>query len=255
MANAVHTTINNARGTENNFARGDELWYASPGVIQNRSDVAERERSMQEAPHPNKLRMLLAIAGLNQREAAYEAGIPEGTLRHYVAGEQVIPRHDRVKLAQVIGCEIQDLAPQYNTPIDIPQKLEAGHRMADGNKPLPILESHGFFSFGKMETTLIVLDGNGTDAYAPQHIHTFYNFRPIHFFEEIEQAREQIEKEQTQHEGNENKKLFAIPFTPEDVCSFVFSHGPWGGGALMGIYHTLVHEFGREHTNRALSSL
>ena len=52
----------------------------------------------------------------------------------------------------------------------------------------------------------------------------------------------------------ENKKLFAIPFTPEDVCRFVFSHGPWGGGALMGIYHTLVHEFGKEQVNTALSS-
>lgn len=52
----------------------------------------------------------------------------------------------------------------------------------------------------------------------------------------------------------ENKKLFAIPFAPENVCEFVFSHGPWGGGALMGIYHTLVHEFGKEHVNAVLSS-
>jgi len=52
----------------------------------------------------------------------------------------------------------------------------------------------------------------------------------------------------------ENKKLFAIPFTPEDVCEFVFSHGPWGGGALMGIYLTLVHECGREVVERVLAS-
>jgi hypothetical protein len=52
----------------------------------------------------------------------------------------------------------------------------------------------------------------------------------------------------------ENKKLFAVPFTPEEVCMFVFSHGPWGGGALMGIYHTLVHEFGKERVDTALSS-
>ena len=69
---------------------------------------------MQEVPHPNKLRMLLAVAGLSQRETAREAGIPEGTLRHYVAGEQIIPRRDRAKLAQVIGCDVQDLAPQYD---------------------------------------------------------------------------------------------------------------------------------------------
>ena len=38
------------------------------------------------------------------------------------------------------------------------------------------------------------------------------------------------------------------------VCTFVFSHGPWGTGALMGIYHTLVREFGKEHVNTAISS-
>ncbi len=401
---------------------------------------------MQEAPHPNKLRTLLAIAGLNQRETAREAGIPEGTLRHYVAGEQVIPRRDRVKLAQVIGCEIQELAPQYNATTDMPKKLESNNRMVDGKKSLPVLESHGFFSFGKMETALIVLDGNGMETYAPQHIRTFYDIRPISFVEEIEQTRARIEREQAEHEGNgkllqwngeiyhlatyqlsrepvheqmklhlwfrptdyftvlaknrclkdktfrekyspgydwdaafsslpipfgvglslvtsdgyilfaqregnvgvrpsyfmtsmeeglsrpvdrstgssapdvyrcacrglaeelglientdfsvsdilflgfgldteyymcglrgcmkiakpacdiinnwqlgvkdkmENKKLFAIPFTPEGVGEFVFSREPWGGGALMGIYHTLVHEFGREHVNHVLSS-
>lgn len=100
---------------------------------------------MQEAPHPNKLRLLLAIAGLNQREAARESGIPEGTLCHYVVGEQVIPKRDRVRLAQVIGCDIHDLAPQYDAKIDMPKKLELRHRMADDEKPLPPLESNGFF--------------------------------------------------------------------------------------------------------------
>ena len=309
------------------------------------------------------------------------------------------------------------------------------------------LESDGFFCFGKRETALIVLDGSGMEAYSPQHIRTFYDARPIQFFEEIEQTREQIEQEQAhlvegseklvqwngdiyhlaayqlsrdpiheqmklhlwfrptdyftmlaknrclkdrmfrekyiagydwnipfsslpipfgvglslvtsdgyllfaQREGNlgvrpsyfmtsveeglsrpldrsassdapdvyrcacrglaeelgllentdfsladilflgfgldteyymcglrgfmritktardiinnwqlgvkdkmENKKLLAIPFTPEEMCDFVFSHGPWAGGALMGIYHTLVHEFGREHVNHVMSS-
>jgi len=401
---------------------------------------------MQEAPHPNKLRKLLAVAGLNQREAARESDIPEGTLRHYVAGEQVIPRRDRIKLAQVIGCDVQDLAPQYDTQEDMLKKLGSRPRMTDDKKLLPPLESDGFFSFGKFETALIVLDGNGTEAYSPQNIRTFYDFRPIKFIDEIEQMRGRIEKEQVRNEINgkplqwngdiyhlakyilsrepvheqmklnlwfhptdyytilaknrclkesifrekyilgydweipfpalpipfgvglslltvdgyilfaqrggdlgvrpghfmtsieeglsrpldrstisdapdvyrcacrglseelgliensdfsvsdilflalgldteyymcglrgfmksqktaneimrnwqigvkdkmENKKLFAIPFTPEDVCKFVFSHEPWGGGALMGIYHTLVHEFGKEQVNSVISS-
>ncbi|HJT59941.1 MAG TPA: helix-turn-helix transcriptional regulator [Ktedonobacteraceae bacterium] len=400
---------------------------------------------MQEAPHPNKLRKLLAIAGLNQREAAHEAGIPEGTLRHYVAGAQVIPRRDRTKLAQVIGCDVQDLAPLYDAQGARPEELGLRHHMTDQRKPLPILESNGFFSFGKFETALVVLDGNGMETYAPENIHTFYDYRPIRFTEEIEQMRGRIEQEQLQNELDgkpllwngenyhlakyvlsrdsiheqmklslwfhptdyytilaknrcleddsfrgkylsdegenplpslpipfgiglslltidgyilftqragdvgvrpgyfmtsveeglsrpldrstisdapdvyrcacrglaeelgfieksdfslsdilflalgldtehymcglrgfmksqktakeimsnwqqgvkdklENKKLFAIPFTPEDVCAFVFSHGPWGGGALMGIYHTLVHEFGKAHVTIALTA-
>ena len=401
---------------------------------------------MQETPHSNKLRMLLAVAGLNQRETAHETGIPEGTLRHYVAGEQVIPRRDRIKLAQVIGCDMQDLAPQYDAQGDtFPKKLGLRHRMTDEKKPLPVLESDGFFHFGKIETILVVLDGNGTEIYSPQNIRTSYDFRPVRFTEEIERMKGMIEKEQTQNEINgkpfqwngdiyhlanyilsrdpvheqmkvslwfhptdyytvlaknkclkedtfrekyisddweipfhslpipfgiglslitadgytlfaqrggdlgvrpghfmtsveeglsrpldrstindapdvyrcacrglseelgliensdfsvsdilflalgldteyymcglrgfmrtqktaheilknwqigvkdkmENKKLFAVPFTPEDVCEFVFSHGPWGGGALMGVYHSLVHAFGKEHVNTALSS-
>lgn len=53
----------------------------------------------------------------------------------------------------------------------------------------------------------------------------------------------------------ENKKLFAIPFNPKAVCEFVLSHEPWGGGALMGIYHTLVHEFGRSAVEEAFEKL
>jgi hypothetical protein len=401
---------------------------------------------MQEIQHPNKLRTLLAVAGLTQREAAHESGIPEGTLRHYVAGAQVIPRRDRGKLAQIIGCDIQDLAPQYDTLRDIPKKLGSGHRMTDDKNFLPPLESDGCFSFGKFDTALIVLDGNGTETYSPQNIRTFYDSRPVTLIEEIEQIKKEIEEEQAQNEMNgqplqwngdiyhlsgyvlsrepahehmklslwfhpadyytilaknrclkgdmfrkkyilghdwkvpfsslpipfgiglslltkdgyilfaqregslgvrpgyfmtsveeglsrpldrstmsdapdvyrcacrglfeelglveksdfsvsdilflgfgldteyymcglrgllksqkiadeimknwqmgvkdkmENKKLFAIPFTPEDVCEFVFSHSPWGGGALMGIYHTLVHEFGREAVDTAIAS-
>src|SRR5579859_3094965 len=122
-------------------------------VAINLSDFAERECAMlQEALHPNKLRLLLAVAGLNQRETSRESGIPEGTLRHYVAGEQVIPRRDRVKLAQVLGCDMQDLAPQYNAQDNKSNQLRSEYRMVDDKKPL--LESSGFFSFGKLETAL-----------------------------------------------------------------------------------------------------
>lgn len=401
---------------------------------------------MQKPSYPNRLRVLIKEAGLTIREIHRESGIPESTLRWWASGNGVIPKEERATLARFIGCNIQDLAPQYDVHVDISKTLGSRRGMADDKEPLPVLESNDFFAFGNRETTLIVLDGNGVEAYFPQNICTFYDFRPIQFMDEIKQMREQIEQEHVQHggdgkhlqwngdvyhlanyqlsrepvhehmklhlwfrptdyftilaknrclkdntfqnkyimgydwetpfsslpipfgiglslltrdgyilfaqrEGNlgvrpgyfmtsveeglsrpldrsaisdtpdvyrcacrglseelglvehrdflasdilflgfgldieyymcglrgliksskmaseiiknwqlgvkdkmENKKLFAIPFTPEDVCKFVFSHEPWGGGALMGIYYTLVHEFGREQVNSVISS-
>jgi hypothetical protein len=52
----------------------------------------------------------------------------------------------------------------------------------------------------------------------------------------------------------ENKKMLAIPFAPQEVCSFVFSHEPFSPGGLVCLYHALVHEFGKEQVNRTISS-
>ncbi len=52
----------------------------------------------------------------------------------------------------------------------------------------------------------------------------------------------------------ENRRVFSIPFTSEEVCSFVFSHEPFSPGGLVCLYHTLVHEFGREQVNGVISS-
>ena len=162
---------------------------------------------MQEAPHPNKLRMLLAIAGLNQREAAHEAGIPEGTLRHYVAGEQVIPRRDRVKLAQVIGCDMEDLAPQYDAQWKrVPKKLESKHPMTNESKPLRPIMSNGLFQIGKLQGTWFPLDGDGTAEYRLANITTHYIAAIEELPEELQRRKEQIAQEQ------QERKAQGLPF-------------------------------------------
>jgi len=153
---------------------------------------------MQEARHPNRLRELLAIAGLIQREVAHEADIAEGTLRHYVNGEQVIPRRDRIKLAQVIGCEVQDLAPCYDFLGESSKKWGSKLTMADerAKGSASFEEWDGCFSFGRLKTTSMVLDGDGTEAYLPVNIRTQYDPQPAMFFEEVIQAKRQIQQEQ-----------------------------------------------------------
>ena len=52
----------------------------------------------------------------------------------------------------------------------------------------------------------------------------------------------------------EHRRVFSVPFTPEEVCSFVFSHEPFSPGGLVCLYHALVHEFGRERVDSVVSS-
>src|SRR2546429_9382149 len=138
---------------------------------------------MRQEIYPNKLKALLIVAGRSQKEASLESGVPLGTLKHYVAGEQIIPRRDRVKLAQIIGCDIQELAPQYT------KNLEVRHAMA-------FQEIDRHFTLGRLKTTSMILDGDGQEVYAPENIHTIYDPQPAIFFDEVLQAKEQIQKEQ-----------------------------------------------------------
>lgn len=153
---------------------------------------------MQDVPHPNKLKKLLATVGLSQREVARESGIPQGTLRHYAAGTQIIPRRDRVKLAQVIGCDIEEFAPQYAMQEDMPQKSASRYMMKDENiKMTPSFEEwDGCFSFGALKTTSVILDGDGVEAYLPRNIRTHYDPQPAVFLDEIMQAKRHIQQEQ-----------------------------------------------------------
>lgn len=50
----------------------------------------------------------------------------------------------------------------------------------------------------------------------------------------------------------ENQQIIPVPFTPEDVVSFVFTHQSLS--LRPTIYHALVHEFGRDVVDRVISA-
>lgn len=153
------------------------------------------EAATQEQPHPNRLRELLIHAGLTLRETAQEAGVVERTLRRYANGEQVIPRRDRVNLARVIGCEIADLAPQ-----EARKKLR--YSLVDERGPALYREFDTHFSFGRIKTTSLVLDGNGEEVYSPENMYMRYDPTPAVFFDEVMEAKKQIEQEQAEKRAN-----------------------------------------------------
>ena len=61
--------------------------------------------------YPNALRSCIKQAGYSFREISRETTIPESTLYSWASGKQVIPHASRERLAQVIGCAAQELAP------------------------------------------------------------------------------------------------------------------------------------------------
>src|SRR5581483_1429155 len=72
---------------------------------------------MQKALYPNNLKLLVKEAGLNIRGLSRDTGIPEGTLRDWARGARVIPQKDRATLAQAIGCDVHDLAPNHKSDV------------------------------------------------------------------------------------------------------------------------------------------
>jgi Helix-turn-helix domain len=88
-------------------------WHAHPLLEQPAETGAVRKNRRCSVPkYPNRLRAYIKQEGYTIREVAREADIPEGTLRHWVAGRQIIPHAFRERLAQVIGCPVEELVPR-----------------------------------------------------------------------------------------------------------------------------------------------
>ncbi|MBE3561255.1 MAG: helix-turn-helix transcriptional regulator [Ktedonobacteraceae bacterium] len=50
----------------------------------------------------------------------------------------------------------------------------------------------------------------------------------------------------------EHSSLLAVRFEPDTLISFILSHGSWTPSALISLYHSLVHEFGRKEVSKAM---
>ncbi len=141
---------------------------------------------MDRSKHPlEKLRTERELRGWSQRKVATEIGTSEKRVSAWELGESAPGPHFREKLCLLFGKNTLELGLQ-------------GKRAPAS--PSPHEGDNGYFSFGKRETQLLVLDGEGTEAYLPQHIKTFYYPHPIPILEEIEQAKKQIAEEQEQNE-------------------------------------------------------
>src|SRR5258708_19933062 len=62
--------------------------------------------------YPNNIGWWIKKQGYTQEEVAGAIGIARRTLLNYIAGRRVTPRHYLEKIAQTIGCDIEELTVQ-----------------------------------------------------------------------------------------------------------------------------------------------
>ena len=137
------------------------------------------------------LRAILRRDRLSMRDLAKDAGIPESTL-HYWASSGVIPKKHRAQLARVIGCEEHELAPAYEQ-----RPIIQDHIMV-------YEEMDRFFTFGRLKTNEIILDGDGEGVYLPEHIHAHYYPVAESLPQEFQERKERIAREQEKREEQGN---------------------------------------------------
>jgi len=160
-----------------------------------------------QIPYPNNVRQCIKRQGYTLQEVADEIGIARRTLTNYVAGIVPIPRKYLEKIADMIGCDIQDLVPQYDAQENITSKnSELRHSMTNGKKPLPPAVSNGLFQIGNLQGTWFPLDGDGTSEYRLENITTHYISSPEELPEELQKRREEIAQEQ------QKRKEQGLPF-------------------------------------------
>jgi hypothetical protein len=67
-----------------------------------------------------------------------------------------------------------------------------------------VIKTTPYFAFGPIETTWIVVDGDGISEYVPQNIRSHYNSQPDQLPEELQVRRKQVKEqhERNHHEGS-----------------------------------------------------
>jgi DNA-binding XRE family transcriptional regulator len=150
-----------------------------------------------------KLRHQRELRGWSQRKVATEIGTDEKRVSAWECGESVPGSYYQEKLCLLFGRNALELGFLSDTLAS--RHLKRG--MAPVNNPPLFEESDGYFSFGKLKTTSIVLDGDGTEVYLPGNIRTHYDPVPAIFFEEVIQAKKQIqqEEEEKQQKGESSQ--------------------------------------------------
>lgn len=132
--------------------------------------------------------------GLKQSELASLLAVTVLTISRWENGIQIPRAYYVLQLCQIFGMTEKDLG------------LTTDQAVAEQKKPRMVYEMDEHFTFGGRKTTEIVLDGDGSRVYLPQHIRTHYNPIPLGIPQEFRDRKARIAQEQ------EEKRAAGGPF-------------------------------------------
>lgn len=69
-----------------------------------------------------RLKVLMAQQDVRAGELARVAGVPAGSLSHWIHGRRRPEMHNLVKLASALGCEPGDIDPKAPAPAPVPMR-------------------------------------------------------------------------------------------------------------------------------------
>ena len=151
--------------------------------------------------HNTLLRTERLRHGWTQQQIADFAGISLSTIERAERGGSI-----RIDCIQRI-CACLSKTPQDLGLLKIDHRtLESNNSMKHQSTSLKNAERDGCFSFGKLKTSWITLDGDGRSVYLPQHIRSHYIPVAEGLPEKLQERREQIQQEQ------EHKREQGLPF-------------------------------------------
>lgn len=131
--------------------------------------------------------------GWTQKQLADFAGISLSTVERAEKGESI-----RVDCIQRL-CECLSKTSEELGLLKIPERaVEGNHHVKPAVPSVTNEERDECFSFGKLQTTWLTLDGEGRSVYLPQHIRSHYIPFAEELPEELQARKNQIQQEQEQ---------------------------------------------------------
>lgn len=151
----------------------------------------------------NRLRYYRDLRGWSQQKLADEIDADMKIVSKWERGAATPSPYYREKLCTLFGKNAEELGLIKKVPATpTHQANNSNYPITNHNNQTTAIKESPYFSFGNLETTWIVIDGDGTEEYKPQNIRSHFDPQPDTLPDDLAARKAQIQKQQ-----EENRQL------------------------------------------------